>query len=298
MTSTFSRRSFLVGAATAIGAVACSSSKPTAASGASGSVITVPSGSGAKNQLNLLETTDPSQLVSGIDQRVAFVLQGQQNFVRPDSPVTIQFGPGLDPSRLGPPMAAVIHTDSDPAPAYVTTTYRFPAPGDYWVRATYKGQSADAPLQGVISPAASLVPLPGKPMISTPTPTFSNGLGLKLLCTRQPQCPWHDISLDAALAQHLPIALLFATPALCQTATCGPVLDQLLSLKSQFEGKVRFIHSEIYTDMTAAVNVPAVKAYNLTSEPILFVSGADGVVTTRIDGLFGRGEAAAALSTA
>ena len=133
-------------------------------------------------------------------------------------------------------------------------------------------------------------------MISTPTPTFADSLGLKLLCTRQPQCPWHDVSLDVALAQHRPIALLFATPALCQTATCGPVLDQLLSLKAQFEGKVHFLHSEIYTDMTAAHNVPAVLAYHLTSEPILFVAGADGVVRTRIDGLFGRGEATAALS--
>jgi hypothetical protein len=295
VTSTLSRRSFLLGAATAIGAAACSANRASNASG-SGSVISVGSPADVKDQLNLLETTDPSQLVSGVDQRIAFVLQGAQAFVTPDSPVTLQFGPGLSPAHLGPPIPGVAHTDSSPAPAYVTTTYRFPAPGDYWVRATYKGRTADAPLQGITTPSDALVPLPGKPMISTPTPTFTDTLGLKLLCTRQPQCPWHDASLDAVLTRRRPVALLFATPALCQTATCGPVLNTLLALKAQFEGEVHFLHSEIYTDMTAAHNVPAVLAYHLTSEPVLFVAGADGIVRTRIDGLFGRGEAAAALS--
>jgi hypothetical protein len=296
---TVSRRTFLLGAAAAVGAVACGSSKGKTA-GRSGptanSVITVGKPGDAKNQLNLLETSDPAALVSGVDQRLAFVLKSQ-DFIRPDGPVTIAIGPGLKPDHLGQPIPGVIHTDSDPAPSYVTVTYRFPAPGDYWVRAAYKGQTADAPLQGIADPATTQVLVAGKSMISTTTPTVDNHHGVEPVCTRSPACPWHDISLDAALAEHRPLALLFATPKLCQTATCGPVLDQLLSLKTQFEGKVRFLHSEIYTDNSAQTNTPAVIAYRLTSEPVLFLAGADGIIKNRVDGLYGRGEAAAALTS-
>lgn len=293
MARSISRRTFLVGAVATVGAAACGSSK---SNSAGGTVITVGSAADAKNQLNLLETTDPSQMLAGVDQRLAFVLRGQQDFVKPSSPVTLRLGPGLTPDHLGPPITATLHTDAGTAPDYVTTTYRFPAPGDYYVRATYRGQTADAPLQGIIAPAKSQIPIPGQPMISIPTPTVDASRGVNPICTRQPACPWHDVSLDVALTQHQPLVLLFATPALCQTATCGPVLDTLLSLKSQFEGKVRFLHSEIYTSMSAQTNTPAVLAYHLTSEPVLFLAGADGVVRQRIDGLFGRGEATAGVA--
>jgi len=286
--SPLSRRNFLLGAATAVGAIACSSGK--------GTIVVPPTpGSGSNNQLNLLETTD--QYIAGVDQRVAFVLRGSQDFVRPSAPVTVAFGTGPDADhlRLGQPVSVVTHTDADPAPAYVTAMVRFPIPGTYWAVATYQGQSAAAPLT-VVDSSAAKIPGPGQPMVSTPTPTFDNHRGLQLLCTRDPQCPWHDVSLDVALTQHRPIALLFATPRLCQTATCGPVLDQLLSLKSAFEGKVHFLHSEIYTDLTAKVLDPAVQAFNLETEPKLFLAGADGIVATRIDGLFGHGEAMAALT--
>lgn len=299
MARPISRRTFVVGTAAAFGAVACGSGKGKAASGPAGtssSVITVGPSSGANNQLNLLETSDPAALVSGIDQRLAFVLKGQ-DFIRPDSPVTVAFGAGTNPpASFGPPQAAVIHTDSDPAPSYVTTTYRFPAPGDYWARLSYKGQTADAPLQGIADPATTQVLIAGKAMVTTSTPTFDNHRGVEPICTRSPTCPWHDVSLDAALAEHRPIALLFATPKLCQTATCGPVLDQLLRLKTIFEGKIRFLHSEIYTDGTAKTTAPAVNAFRLTSEPVLFLAGPDGTIENRIDGLFGHGEAQAALT--
>jgi hypothetical protein len=295
MASPLSRRTFLLGALATAGAAACTSNKSKASGAPPAPVITVGKPSDAKNQLNLLETTDPAQLVAGVDQRLAFVLKSQ-DFIKPDAPVTVAIGPGMTPDHLGQPFSATIHTDAGTAPDYVTVTYRFPAPGDYWSRATYKGQTADAPLQGIIDASSARIPIAGKPMISTPTPTFDNHRGVEPICTRTPTCPWHDVSLDVALTQHRPLVVLFATPKLCQTATCGPVLDLLLSLRSQFEGRVRFLHSEIYTDLTAKTNTPAVLAYNLTSEPIMFLAGADGTVKTRFDGLFGHGEAEAAIA--
>jgi hypothetical protein len=48
--------------------------------------------------------------------------------------------------------------------------------------------------------------------------------------------------------------------------------------------------------MSAKTNTPAVLAYHLQSEPMLFVADARGMVKTRIDGLYGHGEAAQALA--
>jgi hypothetical protein len=290
--SLISRRSFLLGTAAALGAAACGGGSKHVSAGAptSDSVIKVPA-TDAKSQLNLLETS--AQYFSAVDQRVAFVLRSQQDFVTPDSSATLRFG--ADTDHLGAPVPIVIHADAGTAPAYLTATYQFPQPGTYWARVILHGKSADAPLQ-VIDPSTSQIPIPGQPMISTPTPTPSDHRGVEPICTRNPACPWHDVGLDVALSERRPIALLFATPALCQTATCGPVLDTLLSLKSQYESRVRFLHSEIYTDMSAKTNTPAVLAYHLQSEPMLFFAGADGIVKTRLDGLYGHGEAAQALA--
>jgi hypothetical protein len=285
--SLISRRSFLLGSAALLGAAACGGGSGSGNAG----VIKVPA-TDAKDQLNLLETAGPD-FFSGVDQRLAFVLRGQQDFVTPDSSATLRLG--ADTDHLGAPVPIVVHTDAGPAPAYLSTTYHFSQPGTYWARVNFQGKTADAPLQ-VVDPSTSAIPRPGQAMISTPTPIPSDHRGVEPICTRTPPCPWHDVSLDTALTEHRPMALLFATPALCQTATCGPVLDTLLGLKSQYESRVRFLHSEIYTDMSAKTNTPAVLAYHLQSEPMLFFAGADGIVRTRIDGLYGHGEAAQALA--
>ena len=292
--SSISRRSFLLGAAALAGSAACGgSSKKQATINVPGPTTTPAGGSTtvAANQLNLLETSGPTFL-AGVDQRMAFVLRGQSDFISLQGPVTVQFG--ADQASLGAPMNAAVHTDAGTAPNYFTVTTRFDHPGTWYSRASYQGRTADAPFT-VIEPGQSDIPYAGQPMISTPTPTTDNNRGVNPICTRNPPCPWHQVSLDAALGQHKPLAVLFATPALCQTATCGPVLDQLLTLRSTFEPKVQFIHVEIYTDGSAQTNAPAVQAFHLQSEPVLFLAGPDGKVVQRVDGLYGHAEAAAAL---
>lgn len=288
------RRSFLVGAATLAGAAACSKSS---------GVIHV-AGSNEAAQLNLLITSgapdgptsqNEAVFLSGIDQRVGLVLRGQSDFVAPGAgTVSLQFS-GDDKKTWSRAVIPDVHSDAGSATVYLTTTARFAGLGTYWVRATYQGLQADAPVI-VIDPGTALIPYAGRKIISTPTPLVSDARGVNPICTRTPACPFHQLSVDDALTRHLPIALIFATPLLCQTAVCGPVLNTIVELAPQFAGKVNFVHSEIYTDVTGKSNTPAVLAYHLQSEPVLFLAGADGVVTQRIDGLFGRAEALAGLS--
>ncbi len=284
----------MAGAAGALGAAACSKSN---------AVIQVPAGAAA--QLNLLVSSGAgdgpndqavSVFESGMDQRVAFILAGKSGPLAPaPGSVMVQFS--ADDKNWGAAVPVEVHADTGAsATAYVTTTYRFPRPGTYWVRATLKGQTAEAPVV-VIDPSTAKVPLAGQKMISIPTPTESDHRGVNPICTRSTDCGLHTQSLDLALASHLPLALLFATPALCQSATCGPVLDNLLASDGPYGGKINFLHSEIFTALSRdSANAPAVLAYNLQSEPVLFLADRNGTVVQRIDGLFGKSEVATALA--
>ena len=50
------------------------------------------------------------------------------------------------------------------------------------------------------------------------------------------------------------------------------------------------LHAEIYTDDTATVVAPAVEALNMTYEPALFITDANGVVVERFDAIFDEAE--------
>jgi hypothetical protein len=87
----------------------------------------------------------------------------------------------------------------------------------------------------------------------------------------------------------------------CQTGVCGPVLDTLLELRAEFPG-ITFVHAEVYNDPNnggdpaAAGVTETVRAYGLSFEPSLFVAGANGTITTRLDNIFDRGELRTALA--
>jgi hypothetical protein len=74
-------------------------------------------------------------------------------------------------------------------------------------------------------------------------------MGLVQLGTQQPDCGMHEVSLDAAVSAGQPLVLLFATPAYCQTAVCGPAVNTLDQVRQSRDwGDVAFIHVEIFRD--------------------------------------------------
>jgi hypothetical protein len=210
------------------------------------------------------------------------------------SPVTVRVGP--QHGALGSPIPMQIHANG-PEPSYALTTYTFPEAGWYTIEAEYKGHTASTPVQ-VIPPSQSATPVIGGHMVSVATPTVADHRGVNPYCTQQPPCPFHAASLDAALAGRQPVALQFATPALCQSKFCGPVLMNLESVAPSWQGRVTFIHSEIYTDLSGQQSTPAVTAWGLQHEPMLYLGDADGVIVDRIDNLYDKDEVRAALTRA
>jgi hypothetical protein len=96
----------------------------------------------------------------------------------------------------------------------------------------------------------------------------------------------HDEDLQDVLGSK-PVVLLFATPALCQSRICGPVVDIAEQVKRDFGDHVAFIHQEIYVDNDINKGPrPQMKAYELPSEPWLFVIDREGVIRNAIEGAF------------
>jgi hypothetical protein len=92
-----------------------------------------------------------------------------------------------------------------------------------------------------------------------------------------------------------PAAVLFATPARCQSLYCGPVLDHLLKVKDAYADRITFVHVEIYRAPTGTALAPTVQAWHIDSEPWLFGVDAGGTIKARLDGAFGGNEMKALL---
>ena len=87
-----------------------------------------------------------------------------------------------------------------------------------------------------------------------------------------------------------PLVVVFATPAYCQTSTCGPQLDVVKGLKQQYGDRMSFIHIEIYDnpleiqgDLSRGRIAPTVTEWNLPSEPWTFVIDGAGIVRAKFE---------------
>jgi hypothetical protein len=144
------------------------------------------------------------------------------------------------------------------------------------------------------------VPGPGDRAIRVHTPTTKSvGGHIKQIDTRIPPDTMHDVDLADALDRHRPILLLFSTPALCQSRVCGPVTDVTEEVKSEFAGRVDFIHMEIYNHNEVAKGLRSqVRAWHLRQEPFAFAIDRAGKVVERLQGAFSAIELRAAVRKA
>jgi hypothetical protein len=131
---------------------------------------------------------------------------------------------------------------------------------------------------------SSVLPAPGQQAQAVATPTVDEALGYERVCTRSPEpCGMHEVSLDEALAGDTPVVLLFATPAFCQTAVCGPTVDVVEQVRQRGFDDVTFIHCEIFSDAGETLGDPVI-SWSLPTEPWMFVIDAGGTIVRRADG--------------
>jgi hypothetical protein len=142
----------------------------------------------------------------------------------------------------------------------------------------------------------SPVPAVGDPAPRIHTPTLASvGGDVSKIDTRVPPSRLHEVDFAAVVGRR-PVALLFATPALCRSRVCGPVADEAVQLQSAYGDRMTFIHNEVYVDNDPSKGLrPQLRAFGLTSEPWLFVIDRRGRVAARLEGAFGIDEFRAAV---
>lgn len=177
-------------------------------------------------------------------------------------------------------------------------TVDFPQAGSWSVSVSAEGYEATEPTPFHVSEDTDM-PQVGEKAPAVATRTAAEAELAEITTDPEPDPEFYRLSLDEALANDRPTVIVFATPAFCTSQTCGPLLDQVKAMAGDHPG-VDFVHVEIYQNLDAEsfedlVPVEAVEAWALPSEPWVFVTDSEGVVTARFEGAIDPEELAEAL---
>ena len=241
-------------------------------------------------------TVGENRLAFGvIDAEGAFVYGKTAVYVAPTPDAKAQ-GPFPAPADVlvtDPPFRSrQAASETDLFAAVYGADVRFPKPGRYSVLTVTQagGGMLAAPTQvKVVSSKKDAIPEVGEAAPRVQTDTVASAKGdEEAIDTRIPTAPELHEQSFADVVGKKPVALLFSTPQLCQSRVCGPVTDIALQMKAKYGDEMTFIHQEVYVDNDPNKGLrPPLRQFKLRSEPWLFVVGADGKVTSRLEGSFG-----------
>ncbi|PKB70441.1 MAG: hypothetical protein BZY87_10780, partial [SAR202 cluster bacterium Io17-Chloro-G6] len=106
----------------------------------------------------------------------------------------------------------------------------------------------------------------------------------------EPDPGLYRFSIHEALQQGKPLAVVFATPAFCVRATCGPQVGELSKVKDKVGDQANYIHVEVFESphlleggRPAGGLVPAVDEWGLPTEPWTFIIDAQGLVYAKFE---------------
>jgi hypothetical protein len=286
-----SRRTFLVGAAGLAVAAACGSDDD--------GVITTPrsgDGDGRDTTPQTNQADAPVQpVVASVDlaarddpQRFTFgVLRKVENnqYEAVEGPAaSVSFrGPGGRRVRAQPAVFRNTALPGDAPHGAYTTEVVLDATGVWYAEVHVADESGSAPFEVAADYA---VPSVGSDAPRAASPTADEPLGADPVCTREPPCALHAVSLDDVVGSGKPVVVLFATPARCTSRFCGPIIEAFLDIAEPVADRAHFVHVEIFKDLESNDVVPTVSAWELPTDPWLFAIDGSGEIVARIDAAF------------
>jgi hypothetical protein len=183
----------------------------------------------------------------------------------------------------------------------------FPSAGDW--KAIFlvqpKGGSQQAlgvPFQVALKPTVVSIG-DHAPALKTPTLADVGGDVRQISTDQHPDQAFYQVSVDQALARHTAFILVFATPAFCKSAQCGPTLDMVKAARASAPASVAFINVEPYVLKYAGGQLQPVldaqgnltptdvsNAWGLPTEPWIFAVDRNGVVQGSFEGVISQQE--------
>ena len=137
---------------------------------------------------------------------------------------------------------------------------------------------------------------PSTPAIGSPAPASVTHTAAgtddisHITSSPEPDLDLYELSVHEALEQDKPLVIVFATPAFCVSATCGPQVGELSKIKERVGDRANYIHVEgfedphlIEGDRPTGGLVPAVDEWGLPTEPWTFIIDSQGLVQAKFE---------------
>ncbi|HEX9342526.1 MAG TPA: hypothetical protein VF995_02775 [Actinomycetota bacterium] len=297
-----SRRDLLRSATLGAGALGVSALVSACGSkgGGSSSTGTAPAGSlkalaAGATQLSLLGTADAQNPLPVGRSLFTFGLVTPDNQLISGGSPQVWLAKDDTSKALGPFPATSFHMSAygltgDKSPATELTSFygaevEAPSAGNWLIVAVADLNGTHVAGQGGAPVSEKVVGAIGSKALSEPTPVAASTAARAKICTRNPPCTMHSISLDKALRSGRPTVISFATPLLCQSRMCGPVVDeQLVAFHQVGAAKANFIHVEEFPTRDPSKPAKAFSAWGFQTEPWVFVIDKGGVIRARYMG--------------
>jgi len=246
----------------------------------------------------------PGQLVCGQNRILFTIVDGSGTPVgSPGRTASIAFFDlGRDTSK---PIATVdgtfVWAIKDARGIYVANA-SFPDAGQYGAEITTSigsGPTTKLRVAFDVQPESPVIGVGDKaPASKTPTLADVGGDAAKISTDPNPDPAFYKTSVDKALASHVPLVVIFATPKFCTSAQCGPTLDSIKPYVARYPSvtfinvepyKLKLVDGALAADLDANGQLQATDVTNqwhLLTEPVVYVINRDGVVTAQFDLIF------------
>jgi hypothetical protein len=134
------------------------------------------------------------------------------------------------------------------------------------------------------------------PAVGEPAPASASrtaeevGSLSELTTSYEPDPALYRLSIADALAEGRPFVVVFASPAFCTNALCGPQVEVLSALAARHGARANFVNVDLYEnpheiqgDLDRAVRTPVLEEWGIHTDEWTFVVGADGRVAARFE---------------
>ena len=246
------------------------------------------------------------------EQRFAMVLSTREGLVRfPVVEFRSYFYPeGLDGRREGPFQTELARFTEFPlgTRGIYVTSLEFNRQGSWSVEVDVPqsdGSSASAEVQFAVNESPHSVAVGEKAPLSR-NRTLSDVASVRDLTTGSLYDEeLYRLTIAEAVSRQQPLVVVFASPAFCTNAVCGPQVEVASELRARYAGQVNFIHvdlfenpREIQGDLNRAVETPLLREWGLVSQEWTYVLDSSGAVTARFENFVGVEELTEAIDRA
>ena len=235
-------------------------------------------------------------------QRVAFLLVGEKAIIKaPEAAVSAAYLGQAGDGSAAPVQRALASYHGWPygIRGSYSTELTFDRPGSWRLNVSVEdgGVQRSAVIDLSVTEDSPVPGIGETPPLSR-TKTLGDVEGVEQLTTDyNADADLYRLSVAEVIESPRPGVVVFASPAFCTSATCGPQVDTVKELKATYQDQVDFVHVEIYDlpdeiqgDLSKAQTVKAVEEWGFTSLPHwfneswVFILDDQGIVRQRFEG--------------